>query len=824
MDKERSDGKEVKQKIVPVGVEQEMRESYLDYAMSVIIGRALPDVRDGLKPVHRRILYGMLELGLEPGRPYKKAARIVGEVMGKYHPHGDAAIYESVARMVQPFALRYPLIDGQGNFGSVDGDPPAAMRYTEARLAPLAMELLADIEKETVDFAPNFDESLQEPVVMPSRVPSLLINGSSGIAVGMATNIPPHNIREVVAALIKVLDKPDCTVQEIMRVLPGPDFPTGGFICGQEGIIQAYTTGRGIITLRGKVQVEEVKDREQIVITEIPYEVNKASLVEHIARLVEEKKIGGIQEVRDESDKEGMRIVLEVRRGENTDIIINQLYKHTQLQTTYGIINLALVNQQPRLLNIKELLENFLAHRTEVIVRRTQFDLRKARDRHHIVLGLIIALDNLDRVIKLIRGSRTVEEAKAGLVSTFKMSEKQADAVLAMPLARLTGLEREKVLAERKELEARIKEYEEVLANPEKVKAIIREELKQVVKKYGDERRTQITEPIREFDDIDLVRRENILVTVSHQGYVKRVPLETYRRQHRGGKGIVAAQTKDDDFIKHVFVCSTIDTILFFTDRGKVHWLRGYLIPEAGRNAKGKPIVNLLRLEEGEKIAAVIPVAQFSDDKFLVMATRNGMIKKTVLSAYGKPRQGGIIAITLKDGDALREVKLTDGGQDVILSTRNGMSIRFPESEVKAIGRAGIGVVGIRFKEKKEECVGCETVDPNDRERTLITVCENGFGKRTKVGNYRRQHRGGKGVIDIKTGDRNGHVVGIRSVSDDDELILVTRGAMIIRTPVKDIRVIGRNTSGVKLINLADGDRIVDVALVPQPNGNAEGS
>jgi len=820
---EKKKPEEIKEKIISVGIEEEMRSSYLDYAMSVIVGRALPDVRDGLKPVHRRIFYGMLELGLEPGKPYKKSARIVGEVMGKYHPHGDAPIYEAIARMAQDFSLRYPLIDGQGNFGSIDGDPPAAMRYTEARLTPLAMEILMDIEKETVDFMPNFDESLMEPVVLPSKVPNLLINGSSGIAVGMATNIPPHNLGEVVDGLVKVIDNPDVSIEEILKVLPGPDFPTGGFICGREGIIQAYTTGKGIITLRGKIEIEQVKERENIIIKEIPYEVNKASLVEHISNLVESKKIGGIQEVRDESDKEGMRIVLEVKKGENVDIIINQLYKHTQLQSTYGIINLALVNQQPKLLNIKELLQLFIDHRKEIVLRRTKYDLKKAEERYHIVVGLIIALDNLDKVIKLIRTSETVEEAKTGLMEKFSLSEIQAGAVLAMPLSRLTGLEREKVLKEKKDLQESIKEFKEIISSPEKVKKIIKEELLTLKKKFNDKRRTEITEPIEEFEDIDLVRREDIVVTVSYHGYIKRVPLETYRRQRRGGKGVVGIQTKEEDFVKHLFVCSTIDTILFFTETGRVHWLKGYLIPEAGRNAKGKPIVNLLKIEVGEKISAVIPVKEFSENQYLLMITKNGIVKKTSLISYSKPRQGGIIGINLREGDKLIEVKVTDGKKDIILSTQTGMSIRFPETEVHSIGRTGIGVIGIRFKNKGDEVVGGEIIDlEEEKQKSLITVCSKGFGKRTAISNYRKQHRGGKGVIDIKTKERNGNVVGIRCVDDKDEMIIITKTGMVIRMLLKDIRVIGRNTSGVKLINLKPGDTIIDLALVPRENNEQE--
>ena len=807
-----------KEKIITVGIEEEMKNSYLDYAMSVIVGRALPDVRDGLKPVHRRILYGMLELGLEPGKPYKKSARIVGEVMGKYHPHGDAPIYEAIARMAQDFSLRYPIIDGQGNFGSIDGDPPAAMRYTEARLAPIAMEMLADLDKDTVDFMPNFDESLMEPVVLPTKIPNLLINGSSGIAVGMATNIPPHNLNEVVDALIKLIDNPDISIEEIMEVLPGPDFPTGGYICGREEIIKAYKTGKGIITLRGKIEIEERKGKQNIIIKEIPYGVNKASLVENIANLVAEKKIGGVSEVRDESDKEGTRIVLEVKRGENTDIIINQLYKLTSLQTTYGIINLALVDQQPRLLNIKELLQLFVNHREQVIIRRTRYDLKKAEERYHIVCGIIIALDNIDEVIELIRKSKTVEEAKKMLIKKFSLTEIQADSILSMPLSRLTGLERSKILEERKNLEKKIKEYREILSSAEKVKEIMKEELITIKKKFGDERRTEIIEPVEEFEDVDLVRPENIIVTISYHGYIKRVPLETYKRQKRGGKGIIGAHTKEGDFIKHLFVCSTVDTILFFTENGKVHWLKGYLIPEAKREAKGKPIINLLRIDSGEKITAVIPVKEFSEDKYLLMITKKGIVKKTPLSEYKNPRQGGIIALKLKEDDRLIDVKFTDGKKDIILSTKFGMSIRFNEEEITPIGRTGIGVIGIRFKKEDDEVVGGEIIDEGGERNIILTVCSKGYGKRTEISQYRKQHRGGKGIIDIKITKKNGHVVGIKCVNEEDEIILVTKTGMIIRMNSKDIRIVGRNTVGVKLINLAEDDMITDIAVIPKEN------
>jgi len=805
---------QIKEKITPVGIELEMKNSYLDYAMSVIIGRALPDVRDGLKPVHRRILYAMMELGLEPGKPYKKSARIVGEVMGKYHPHGDAAIYESVARMAQDYSLRYPLIDGQGNFGSIDGDPPAAMRYTEARLNPLAMEMLADIEKDTVEFMPNFDESLVEPVVLPSKIPNLLINGSSGIAVGMATNIPPHNLGEVCDALIMMIKKPDCSIDDIMKFIKGPDFPTGGIICGTQGIVEAYTTGKGIITIRGKIEVEETKNHENIVITEIPYEVNKANLVESIAKLIEEKKIGGVSSVRDESSKEGIRIVLEVRKGENTDIIINQLYSHTQLQTTYGIINLALVNRQPRLLTLKEMLELFLEHRRDVIIRRTRFELKKAEERHHILLGLKIAVDNIDRVISLIRNSGSIEEAREKLMKNFSLSNKQADAILSLPLGKLTKLERNKIEEELTQVSKKIEELKEILSSKEKVDRIIEGELKQIKNKYGDERKTEIGSPIEELRDEDLVRPEDIVVTVSSHGYIKRLPLETYRRQRRGGRGMLGAGTKEDDFIKHVFVCSTVDQLLIFTETGRVHWLKGYLIPEASRIARGKPLVNLLKIQTDEKIASVIPVGDFSSEQFVLMITKNGIVKKTPLIAYSKPRQGGIIGITLKDNDKLIDVKLTDGTKDVMLFTKHGFCIRFNEKEVKPIGRTGMGVIGMRFKSPKDEVVCGQVFASENPVEEILTVSSKGFGKRTHVKYYRKQKRGGKGVIDMKVNEKTGNVVKTKMVREDDEIIVMTMGGMLIRVPVNEIRKVGRSTLGVKLINLNPGDSIADVAIV----------
>jgi len=806
-------------KIINIGVEEEMKQSYLDYAMSVIVGRALPDVRDGLKPVHRRILYGMLELGLEPGKSFKKSARIVGEVMGKFHPHGDAAIYEAIARMTQPFALRYPLIDGQGNFGSIDGDPPAAMRYTEARLARLAMEILADIDKNTVDFIPNFDESLVEPAVLPSKIPNLLINGSSGIAVGMATNIPPHNLGEVVDALVFLVDNENATIEEIMEILPGPDFPTGGIICGEEGIIKAYKTGKGIITVRGRVDIEEgEKGRKSIIIKEIPYEVNKANLVEQIARLVETEKIKGVSEIRDESDKEGMRVVIELKRGENEEITINQLYKHTQLQTTYGIINLALCNQVPRLLNIKQMLQFFIDHRKEVITRRSKYLLKKAENRHHILLGLIIALDNLDKVIELIRNSKSVDTARDGLIKKFKVDEKQANAILSMPLSRLTGMERNKIINEREELEKEIEKLKGILSDPEKIKKIIKDELKEIKKKYGDDRKTQISGPVEEFEDIDLVRPEDIVVTVSNEGYIKRSSLEYYRRQRRGGKGFIGAKTKEEDYIKHLFVTSTVDTILFFSEKGKVYWLKGYLIPEGGRTSKGKPIVNLLKIDTGEKITATIPVKEFSEDKYLLMITKNGLVKKTPLIAYSRPRKGGIIGISLREGDKLIDVKVTDGSKDILLATKYGFSIRFDEKEVRRVGRSSIGVTGIRFKKKDDEVVGGEIFSKEERDISLLTVTTKGFGKRTMLIYYRKQKRGGKGVIDIKVNQKIGKVIGVKCVRPSDEVILTTKRGVVIRMNCKEIRAVGRNTMGVKLINLDRSDEIADMTLV-EKNG-----
>ncbi|MCL5674368.1 MAG: DNA gyrase subunit A [Candidatus Omnitrophica bacterium] len=805
-----------KERIIQVGIEDEMKNSYLDYAMSVIVGRALPEIKDGLKPVHRRILYGMLELGVESWKPFKKSARIVGEVMGKYHPHGDAAIYDSIARMAQSFSLRYPLIDGQGNFGSIDGDPPAAMRYTEARLSPLAMEILADIEKETVDFLPNFDESLMEPSILPSKVPNLLINGSSGIAVGMATNIPPHNITEVSNALINVLKKPDISLEEIIQVLPAPDFPTGGTICGKQGIYEAYKTGKGIIILRGRIKIEEENSHTSLVITEIPYEVNKSTLVENIAALVDEKKIVGISAVRDESDKEGMRIVLEVKKWENTDIIINQLYRHTQLQTSYGIINLALVNKQPKLLPLKDTLLLFIEHRREIITKRTQYDLRKAEERHHILSGLKIAVDNMDKVIKLIRGSSEVEEARTLLQKEFRLTEKQANAILEMPLGRLTKLEREKIEKEVREIEKKISELKSILASKKKIDTLIEEELEYLKKKFGDERRTEIAEEIREMSEIDFIRPEDIVVTISYHGYIKRLPLETYRRQRRGGKGIIGVQTKEEDFVKHSFTCSTTDQLLIFTETGRVHWLKAYLLPEATRIARGKPLVNLLKIPPEEKIASVITINEFLSDKSLLMFTKKGIVKKTKLISYSHPRQAGIIGINLKPGDRLIDVKLTDGNNDVMLFTKYGMCIRFSEKQAREIGRTGMGVIGIRFKKANDEVISGEVFPSENPVGDILSVSSHGIGKRSFLKFYRTQKRAGKGIIDLKITKKTGTLVKTMIVGDnEEEFIIQTKNGQTIRMPVEDIRKIGRNTQGVRLIKLDEGDEIADIAPAP---------
>ncbi len=801
------------EKVEPVYIEDEMKTSYLDYAMSVIVGRALPDARDGLKPVHRRILYAMQDLGLASNKPYKKSARVVGEVLGKYHPHGDTAVYDSLTRMAQDFCLRYLLIDGQGNFGSLDGDAPAAMRYTEVRMARLSEELLADIDRDTVDFMPNFDDSLTEPKVLPSRIPNLLVNGSSGIAVGMATNIPPHNLREVVEALIQLIDRPGISPEELLGIIPGPDFPTGGLICGRAGIRDAYCSGKGLIKLRGRASIETVKkggERERIVITEIPYQVNKSSLLENIAHLIREKKIEGVSDLRDESDKDGMRIVLELRRDEEAQVILNQLYKHTQMQVTVGVIMLALVDGRPRVLTLKECLETYLRHRQEVVRRRTQHDLKKAELRAHILEGLKIALSSLDAVIKTIRESREVNEAREKLMKRFKLSREQAQAILDMRLQRLTGLERKKIDEEYLALIKQIVQLQSILASEKQLLGVIKEELLQAKEKFGDERRTEILDASTDFSLEDLIAEEDMVITVSHAGYIKRLPVSTYRQQHRGGKGVTGAGTKEEDFIEHLFIASTHHYILFFTDSGRIHWVKVYGLPQAGRLSKGKAIVNLLALEPGEKITAFLPVKEFDDDHFLVMATERGVVKRTSLTAYSHPRAGGIIGLTLDEKDRLIEVKLTEGAQEIILATERGKAIRFPEKEVRLVGRTARGVKGISL-EKKDRVVGMEIVD---EEATLLSVTANGYGKRSLFSEYRTQSRGGKGVINIKTSQRNGLVIDITRVVDKDELMLISSQGMVIRMPVEPIRVIRRNTQGVRLINLGKKDPVVGVARV----------
>lgn len=804
------------EKIVPVYIEEEMKSSYLSYAMSVIVGRALPDVRDGLKPVHRRILYAMSELNLDHTKPYKKCARIVGETLGKYHPHGDVAVYDTLVRMAQDFSLRYPLIDGQGNFGSVDGDAPAAMRYTEARLARISDEMLRDIEKKTVDFTPNFDVSLEEPVVLPSVLPNLLINGSGGIAVGMATNIPPHNLSEVTEGAIHLIDEPDIQIKELMHYIKGPDFPTAGIICGKKGIEEAYSTGKGKITLRAKVNVEHQKSgKDLIVVTEIPYQVNKTNLIESIAELVTEKKVEGITDIRDESDKDGMRIVLELRRDVEPQIVINYLYKHTQLEITYGIITLALVHGRPQILNLKETLLHYINHRKEIIRRRTRFELDRAQKRAHILEGLKIALKFLDRVIKTIRSSKNVAIAKEALMDKFDLSAEQSQAILEMQLQRLTALERDKIDAEYLDLIKKIELYKSILASEKKIEAIIKEELTELKKKYGDERKTAIVGEVEDIEVEDLIAEEDMVVTISNAGYIKRLSVSGYRKQRRGGKGVTAMDMKEEDFVKHLFVASTKDYLLIFSNKGRVYWLKVYEIPEAGRQAKGKAIVNILEMEQSEKISSVIPVKEFSEGKFLVMCTKQGLIKKTELAAFSNPRKGGIIGISLEKDDLLIDTALTDGNQEILLATRMGKSVRFKEKQVRDMGRQAKGVKGVSLH-KKDEVIGMEIVSlaMNKSQTTLLTVTRNGFAKRTSLKDYRIQSRGGKGIINIKTTAKIGEAIGVMAVEPHDEILVVTQKGMIVRCAVKDIRQSGRNTQGVRLISLEKGDAAVSVAKV----------
>jgi DNA gyrase subunit A len=805
---------------IPVYIEDEMRQSFMAYSMSVIISRALPDVRDGLKPVHRRVLYAMYDLGNSWDKPYKKSARVAGDVIGKYHPHGEMAVYDTIVRMAQDFSMRYPLIDGQGNFGSIDGDPPAAMRYTEIRMARLGEELLADLEKDTVDFIPNYDDQLKEPAVLPARIPNLLINGAAGIAVGMATNIPPHNLGEVVDGLVALVENPNITIKELMKYIPGPDFPTGGFIHGKEPIVQAYNEGKGIIQTRGKAFTETVKrtGKEQIIISEIPFMVNKARLIEQIAGLVQEKKVEGIADLRDESDREGMRIVIELKRDAVAEIILNQLHKHTALQESFGINMLAIVEGRPKILNLKEALKAFLDHRKEVVTRRTAYDLRKAEERLHILEGLRIALDNLDAVIALIRNAQDPKVAKDGLMTNFGLSEIQAQAILDMRLQRLTGLERDKILQEHKETVELIAQLRAILANEKEIYRIIVDELKEIQEKYGDERRTQIVDHTEEISIEDLIVEEDMAVTISHEGYIKRNPVTLYRAQRRGGKGKIGTTTKEEDFVEYLFIASTHSYILFFTTVGKVYWIKVHELPQATRAARGRPIVNLLNLEPGEKVSAFLSVREFQEGRFVVFATKKGLIKKTELMSYANPRANGIRAIALEDRDEVIGVRLTDGQQEIILSTADGQSIRFKEEQVRPTGRGTYGVVGMRLDEG-DALVSMEILSLG---AAILTVSENGFGKRTEMDEYRLQSRGGKGIITMKATDKTGRVVGVQQVTEEDQLMLVTNKGKIIRLRIKDIRVIGRNTQGVHLIDLEEGERVVSLARVAEKEEEEE--
>lgn len=792
-------------------LEDEMRESFIDYSMSVIVQRALPDVRDGLKPVHRRILYAMSQAGLSPGRAYRKSATVVGDVLGKYHPHGDSAVYDSMVRMAQDFSLRYPLVDGQGNFGSVDGDSAAAYRYTEARLMALATELLADIEKETVNYAENFDGSHMEPTVLPARVPNLLINGSSGIAVGMATNIPPHNLREVVAATTALIDDPDLPQEELETLVTGPDFPTGGFICGREGIRDAYRTGRGRIVMRARANIESIDaNSERIVVTEIPFMVNKSRLIEQIAQLVRDKKLTDIRDMRDESDREGMRIVIELKRDAVPEIVLNRLYRHTQMQSTFGTILLALADGVPKVMSLRETLLHFIAHRLQVIVRRSEYDLKRAQDREHILEGLKIAVDNIDEVIKIIRGSKDTESASAQLQESFELSERQAKAILDMRLARLTGLEIEKLEEELAEIRALIEELQRILGSEEVRMGILKDELAEVSEKYGDERRSEITHAIGSFNVEDLIVEQDMVVTVSHGGYVKRLPVDTYRAQRRGGRGLRGMDTKEEDFVEHLFVASTHDYLMIFTRRGQCYWKKVWEIPEGSRASRGKPIVNLLNLGPDEKIAAVVPVREFSAEQYLIFGTRLGVVKKTALSAYGNVRTVGLNAINIAEGDELIEVRVTSDGDEILIASRKGMSIRFNESDARPMGRATAGVRGLNLRDD-DEVVGMVVAREDS---TVLVVSEKGLGKRTPISEYRLQKRGGYGVINLKVSEKTGQVVTVRAVSEDEQVMIITRKGVVNRQRVEEIRVIGRATQGVKLMNLDDGDVVMDVARV----------
>ncbi len=798
-------------KIVPIRLEDEMRKSYIDYAMSVIIGRALPDVRDGLKPVHRRILYAMHESGMGPDKPHKKSARVVGDVLGKYHPHGDASVYDAMVRLAQDFSIRYPLIDGHGNFGSIDGDSAAAMRYTEARMSKIAQEMLRDLEKETVDFTPNYDESLEEPSVLPSRIPNLLVNGSSGIAVGMATNIPPHNLTEVIDGVICLIDRPEATVAELMDIIKGPDFPTAGLIMGRDGIRQAYETGRGSIVMRGVSRIEKMNNgKMRVMITELPYQVNKAKLVEKIAELVRDKKIDGITDLRDESDRTGMRIVIELRRDVNAQIILNQLYKQTQLQDTFGVIMLAITAGVPKVLNLREVLSCYLDHQKEVIVRRTRYDLKKAEERLHIVEGLKIAIDHIDEVVRTIRQSKDIETARNNLMDRFALSDKQAQAIVEMRLGKLSGLEREKLEEEYRDLISRIAYFRNILADEKLVLKIIKEELLEVRKKYGDERRTQIAMAEENLQREDLIAEEDVVIAITHGGYIKRQPITTYRNQKRGGRGVSAITTKEEDFVEHLFITTTHHYLLFFTNRGKVYRLKVYEIPEASRQAKGTAIVNLLQITGEDKITAVIPIRRFEAGEYLLTGTRNGIVKKTPLTEYDSSRKDGIIALTMDEGDELIGVNLTHGQDEIIMATKKGLGIRFEETDVRTMGRTARGVKGINLGDD-DKVVGMDTFKDG---ADILIVTEKGFSKRTKIDEFRTQKRGGKGVIALKITPRNGSVVGIMMISEGDEIMMITLDGIMIRVFVDDISEMGRATQGVTTMRMTDNDQVVAIARV----------
>ena len=793
-----------------VNIEDEMKKSYMDYSMSVIIGRAIPDVRDGLKPVHRRILYAMYEMGYRHNKPYKKCARVVGDIMGKYHPHGDVAIYDTLVRMAQDFSLRYMLIDGQGNFGSIDGDPPAAMRYTESRLARISDEVMADLEKDTVDYVPNYDESLTEPSILATRLPLLLLNGTSGIAVGMATNIPPHNLTEIIDGTIALINNPKMIIEELMKYIPGPDFPTAGFINGREGILSAYKTGRGIIRVRARALIEKNarNDKETIVVTELPYQVNKAVLIEKIAELVRDKKIAGISDLRDESDREGIRVVIELKRDENSAIILNQLYKFTQMEVSFGIIMLAISEGRPQVFNLKEVLEKFIAFRQEVVVRRTQFDLARAKERAHILEGYIIALNNIDEIIKVIKAAKNPNEASVALCARFNLSEIQAKAILEMRLQRLTGLERDKIDAEYAEVTSLIAKLAGILADPKKVLKVIIDELNEIKSKYGDERRTEIVASTEDINIEDMIVEEDVVVTISHTGYIKRNAVSLYKSQHRGGRGKVGMGTKEEDFVEKIFIASTHHYLLVFTSAGKVHWLKVYQIPQAGRAAKGKAMVNLVSLAPGERVSATLPVKEFVSDKFVVMVTRKGIIKKTDLAAYSNPRAGGIIAISIDDDDELVDVQLTNGDQDIFLATKLGMAIRFREDDVRDMGRTARGVRGINLDEG-DDVIG---VDIPAQNTYMLTISENGYGKCTPIDEYRVQSRGGKGTINLKTVAKIGNVSGVLQVQGEENIMLISNAGKVIRLKVQEVPVNHRVTQGVKLIDLEPEEKLVGVA------------